>query len=129
MQVRNADLSRICAKFQIDPARLELELQRSLNHLEVVRAASPALSHTLVALLSQAWCVGSINFGARKIRSGFTVLALIDPANHHEPPAELLKLNPTAVEEQFEEAVRKSVEKEKEAAAEPLPPGPLQLPD
>jgi type VI secretion system protein VasG len=126
-QVRNTDLARICARFQIDTARLELELQRSLNHLEIAHTGSPALSHTLVTLLGQAWCVGSINYGAQKIRSGFTLLALIDADHHHELPAELRKLNPAAVEDQFEEAVRKSVEKE--AAAGSPPPAAPQLAD
>jgi type VI secretion system protein VasG len=128
IQIRNTDFSRICATFQIDTARLDQELQRSLNHFEIDKTTSPALSHTLVKLLGEAWCIGSINFGAPQIRSGFTLLALIEPSNHHELPAELLKLNPAAVEEQFPEIVRKSVEKEKEVAAETPPPGAGQLP-
>jgi len=112
MAVRNSDLARIGARFQIDMARLELELQVSLGELQAGNPGSPAFSPGLVALLRDAWCVGSLNFGAPKIRSGFTLLGLIDPDNRHRFPAELRKLNAAAVEEQFADTVRKSVEQE-----------------
>ena len=121
LPLRNTDLARICARFEIDTARLELELQRSLHHIES-GSGSPALSPALVGLLRDAWCVASLNFAAPRIRSGFTVLALIDPAQHHELPAELRKLSAAGVQEKFAEIVRKSVEKEAAAVAGPEQP-------
>jgi len=112
MEVRKSDFGCICAHFQIDMARLAVELQLALGELAGGNTGSPAFSPSLVALLRDAWCVASLDFGAPKIRSGFTLLALIDPDNRHELPAQLRKLNFAAVEADFDDIVRKSVEKE-----------------
>jgi type VI secretion system protein VasG len=40
-------------------------------------ARSPAFSPTVVKMLSEAWTVASIDFNAGKIRTGFTLLALL----------------------------------------------------
>ena len=120
--VRHTDLARICSRFQIDTARLDFELQRSLGELRGGHTGGPALGPALVGLLRDAWCVGSLEFGASKIRSGFTLLALIDPDRRYQLPAELGKLNAATVAGQFEESVRKSVENEAPPPPPPTPP-------
>ena len=70
------DFARILSHFGVDPSRLAAELTRSLDKLKRGNARTPALSPTLLNMLTEAWTIGSIDFGAGQIRTGFTILAL-----------------------------------------------------
>jgi type VI secretion system protein VasG len=72
----SGDLSRILTYFEVDKSRFAAELTRSLDSLKSGNARNPALSPKLRAMLTEAWTIGSIDFGAVEIRSGFAVLAL-----------------------------------------------------
>jgi type VI secretion system protein VasG len=72
----NGDLARILSHFEVDKSRLAAELTRSLDGLKSGNARNPALSPALRNMLTEAWTMGSIDFGANEIRSGFTILAL-----------------------------------------------------
>ncbi|HUO31205.1 MAG TPA: type VI secretion system ATPase TssH [Bryobacteraceae bacterium] len=72
----SADLSAILKHFEVDKSRFAAELTRSLDKLKSGNARNPALSPTLRNMMTEAWTLGSIDYGARQIRSGFTILAL-----------------------------------------------------
>jgi type VI secretion system protein VasG len=72
----DGDFARIAKFFEIDKSRLTEELSRSLDKLKSGNARTPALSPTLLKMLTEAWTIGSIDFNAGQIRTGFTVLAL-----------------------------------------------------
>jgi type VI secretion system protein VasG len=72
----DGDFARIGKFFEIDKSRLTTELSRSLDKLKSGNARTPALSPTLLKMLTEAWTIGSIDFNAGQIRTGFTVLAL-----------------------------------------------------
>ena len=72
----DGDFARIAKFFEIDKSRLTSELSRSLDKLKSGNARTPALSPTLLKMLTEAWTIGSIDFNAGQIRTGFTVLAL-----------------------------------------------------
>jgi type VI secretion system protein VasG len=72
----DGDFARIAKYFEIDNSRLTTELGRSLDKLKSGNARTPALSPTLLKMLTEAWTIGSIDFNAGQIRTGFTVLAL-----------------------------------------------------
>ena len=72
----DGDLSRILAFFEIDKSRLTGELTRGLDKLKTGNARTPALSPSLLKMLTEAWTLGSLDFGAAQIRTGFLVLAL-----------------------------------------------------
>jgi type VI secretion system protein VasG len=72
----DGDFARIAKFFEIDKSRLTAELSRSLDKLKSGNARTPALSPTLLKMLTEAWTIGSIDFNAGQIRTGFTVLAL-----------------------------------------------------
>ena len=72
----DGDMSRILRHFEIDQSRLISELTRSLDKLKSGNARTPALSPSLLDMLTEAWTVGSLDFGATQIRTGFVVLAL-----------------------------------------------------
>ncbi len=72
----DGDLARIVRHFGIDPSRLAAEVTRSLDKLKRGNARTPAFSPTLLNILKEAWAIGSIDFGAGQVRTGFTILAL-----------------------------------------------------
>ena len=70
------DVAAIFKHFEIDTSRLSGELARALDRLKTGNARTPALSPTLMRMLVEAWTVGSIDFNAGQVRTGFTILAL-----------------------------------------------------
>ena len=70
------DFAAIVKHFEIDKSRLTAELTRSLDKLKSGNARTPAISPTVLKMLTTAWTVGSIDFDAGQIRTGFTILAL-----------------------------------------------------
>src|SRR5579872_7001827 len=71
------DLACILRYFEIDRTRLTGELTRSLDKLKSGNARNPALSPTLVKMLTEAWTLGTIDFDSGQIRSGYAILALV----------------------------------------------------
>src|SRR5579884_4185352 len=71
------DLTCILRHFEVVRARLSNELTRTLDKLKSGNARTPALSPTLVKMMTEAWTLGSIDFGSGQIRSGYTILALV----------------------------------------------------
>ncbi|MGA8152326.1 MAG: type VI secretion system ATPase TssH [Terriglobales bacterium] len=71
------DLAAIFKHFGVDVSRFSGELARALDRLKSGNARTPALSPTLIKMLTEAWTLGSIDYGAGQVRTGFTVLALV----------------------------------------------------
>jgi type VI secretion system protein VasG len=72
----DGDLAKILRHFGVDASRLAAEVTRSLDKLKRGNARTPAFSPTLVNALKEAWAIGSIDYAAGQVRTGFTVLAL-----------------------------------------------------
>jgi type VI secretion system protein VasG len=70
------DFASIARHFEVDKSRLSTELTRSLDKLKSGNARTPAISPTILKMLVTAWTIGSIDFDAGQIRTGFTILAL-----------------------------------------------------
>jgi type VI secretion system protein VasG len=97
----SGDFAAILKHFEIDKSRLTSELAKSLDKLKSGNARTPAISPTVLKMLTTAWTIGSIDFNAGQVRSGFTVLAL---ASHEdlsrlmrEISHEFQKINPDAL--------------------------------
>ncbi len=60
----------------IDRSRLASDLARSLDRLKTGNARNPALSPQLTKMFTEAWTIGSIDFGGGEVRTGHTILAL-----------------------------------------------------
>jgi type VI secretion system protein VasG len=71
------DIAAILKHYGVDKSRLTRELERSLDGFKSGNARSPAFSPNLVKMLSQAWSIGSIEYDAGNVRTGFTLLALL----------------------------------------------------
>lgn len=72
----DGDVSNILRCFEIDKSQFTAELTRSLDRLKTGNARTPALSPSLLKMLTEAWTIGSLDFGAARIRTGFLLLAL-----------------------------------------------------
>jgi type VI secretion system protein VasG len=116
------DFARIAQQFGVDKSRLAAELTRNLDALKSGNARTPAFSPTVLKMLTEAWTVGSIDFNASQIRSGFTILALLvndDLARLvRETSRELQKIQPEALRKDFLSIVAGSREDMLETAAQ-----------
>src|SRR6201985_1583137 len=70
------DFAAIIKHFEIDKSRLTAELARSMDKLKSGNARTPNISPTIIKMFTSAWTIGSIDFNAGQIRTGFTILAL-----------------------------------------------------
>jgi len=70
------DVNAILKHFEIDTSRFSGELARAMDRLKSGNARTPALSPTLIKMMTEAWTIGSIDYGATSIRTGFTIVAL-----------------------------------------------------
>jgi type VI secretion system protein VasG len=73
----SGDFAAIIKHFEIDKSRLTNELSRSLDKLKSGNARTPAISPTVLKMLTTAWTIGSIDFNAGQVRTGFAILALV----------------------------------------------------
>src|SRR5271170_2512494 len=73
----SGDFAAIVKHFEIDKSRLSADLARSLDKLKSGNARTPAISPTVLKMLTTGWTIGSIDFNAGQVRTGFTILALV----------------------------------------------------
>src|SRR5579863_8353180 len=97
----SGDFAAIIKHFEIDKSRLTAELARSMDKLKSGNARTPAISPTVLKMLTTAWTIGSIDFNAGQVRTGFAVLALVSDEDLsrliHEVSKELQKINADAL--------------------------------
>jgi type VI secretion system protein VasG len=78
LDASGSDAVKIFHQFGVEPSRLQKELERSLDKLKSGNARTPAISPSVLKMLTEGWTTGSIDFGATQIRSGHAVLALLE---------------------------------------------------
>jgi type VI secretion system protein VasG len=115
------DAAAIFRHFEIDTSRLSGELMRAMDKLKSGNARTPALSPTVMRMLIEAWTIGSIDYSAAQVRTGFTIIAL---ATHDElvrlmrdVSREFLKIQPDVLKKDFASIVANSAEEAQAAAA------------
>ena len=129
LDATDTDLFFALKHFGVDRSRLATEIQRALDKLKTGNARTPSLSPVLVKLLTEAWTIGSIDYGAQKVRTGHVLLALVtDEDISRRMLAELPSLamvNKEALRSTFDAIVVESVESRAQMAASgaPLTPG------
>jgi type VI secretion system protein VasG len=121
----SGDLAAILKHFEVDKSRFSAELSRSLDKLKSGNARTPAISPTVLKMLTAAWTVGSIDFNAGQVRTGFTVLALASDEElsrlMRDVSKEFQKINPDALRKDFAGIVALSSEA---TTAAPAPGAP-----
>jgi len=122
----DGDFACILKQFGVDKSRLAAELTRSLDKLKSGNARTPALSPSLLKMFTQAWTIGSIDFEATRIRTGFTILALVSDDELarivRDVSREMQKIPADALKKDFLATVANSVESDEMAIAEAAAP-------
>jgi type VI secretion system protein VasG len=122
------DVAAILKHFNVDKSRFTADLQKSLDKLKSGNARSPAFSPTLVKMLSEAWTLASIEFDAGSVRTGFTLLALLQNEELarvlREITGELRKVDPEGLRVAFYDIVANSREKQAPLTAGAVSEGP-----
>jgi type VI secretion system protein VasG len=124
LDVTDSDLPRILKQFGVDKSRLTGDLTRSLDKLKSGNARTPAFSPTLTDMLSDAWTIGSLDFGAAQVRTGFSILAIAASGElsrlMREVTREFQKISAEALHKDFWNIVAGSAEDQETAQAVPL---------
>jgi type VI secretion system protein VasG len=127
LESQDNDFASIARHFEIDKSHLAKELTRSLDKLKSGNARTPAISPTILKMLVTAWTLGSIDFGAGQIRTGFTILALVSDEELsrqvREISREFQKITPDALKKDFLAIVATSHEEADAATTEPASGG------
>ncbi len=77
LDVPGGDVPILLKNFGLDRSRVTGDLMRSLDKLKSGNARTPAISPALLHAITEAWTLGSLNYGAAEVRSGFVLLALL----------------------------------------------------
>jgi len=122
------DAAAIFKHFEVDTSRLTGELARALDKLKTGNARTPALSPTLMKMLIEAWTIGSIDYNAAQVRTGFTFLALATNDElvrlMREVSREFQKIQAATLRKDFAAIVGSSAEEEQAAVAAAAPGAP-----
>jgi type VI secretion system protein VasG len=121
LDATGSDFAFIAKHFGVDKSRLSAELTRSLDKLKSGNARTPALSPSVLKMLREAWTLGSLEYGATSIRSGFTILAMAtaDDLSRmvRDVSKEFQKIDPEALRKDFASIVSQSEEEAETATA------------
>jgi len=121
LDMTDGDFAAIAKHAEIDRARLATELTRAMDRFKTGNGRTPALSPDFLELMTQAWVIGSIEFGASQIRTGFTVLSLVATERLsrivREISREFQKISAEDLRKNFHQIVRGSSEVEPAAAS------------
>ncbi|MBI4893677.1 MAG: type VI secretion system ATPase TssH [Acidobacteria bacterium] len=106
------DFDRIAYQFGLDPARLNKELNSALDELTSGNARTPSLSPSLVKMLTEAWQLASLSYGAPAVRVGHAIIALaVTPElwrQVRESSREMGRIVPDTLRLQFEQLMAES---------------------
>jgi type VI secretion system protein VasG len=128
----DGDVTQILKHFDVDRARLARDLTASLDRLKTGNARTPALSPSLVQMLSDGWLFGSIELGAGEIRTGFTIVSLMTTPELRRLASgtseEFDRISTETLRNEFDKIVSRSAEETlvTEAAAPGAPRAPVK---
>ncbi len=111
----DTDFVLILKQFGVDKSRLSTELSRSLDKLKTGNARTPSFSPSLYRMLTESWTIGSLEFGAGQVRTGFVTLALVADEELsrivRDISKELQKIEPEALRKQLAALMEDSFER------------------
>jgi type VI secretion system protein VasG len=123
LDASDGDLAFILKHSGVNRSRLVADLTKSLDKLKSGNARTPALSPTVTRMLSDAWLIGSVDYGAEQIRTGHAVLALATNDELRrlvlDVSREFDKISGETLRKEFETVVSESAEEVAATAAAP----------
>jgi type VI secretion system protein VasG len=125
LEVTDSDFQHILKHFAVNKSHLAGDLTISLDKLKTGNARTPVFSPSLVQMLSEAWTIGSLDFGAAQVRSGFCILAMAASADlarlMREVSREFQKISEETLRKNFWAIVAGSPEDQETAQAANIP--------
>src|SRR6266481_4100248 len=125
LEVTDSDLQHILKHFAVNKSHLAGDLTISLDKLKTGNARTPVFSPSLVQMLSEAWTIGSPDFGAAQVRSGFCILAIAASADlarlMREVSREFQKISEETLRKNFWAIVAGSPEDQETAQSANIP--------
>ena len=125
LEVTDNDLQHALKHFAVNKSHLAADLTASLDKLKTGNARTPVFSPSLVQMLSEAWTIGSLDFGAAQVRSGFCILAITASSNLarmlREVTREFQKISEETLRKNFWTIVAGSPEDRETAQAAEIP--------
>jgi len=122
LDASDGDVAYILKHYGVNRSRLASELTDRLDRMKTGSGSRPALSPKLVSMLQEAWMLGSVDYGARRIRTGHTLLALLVHSDLRSRAVgssrELEKIPADQLRQEFESIVAQSVEEDQEGFTE-----------
>jgi type VI secretion system protein VasG len=73
----DGDIAAILRHYEVDRARLIVDLNRALDRMKTGNARAPSLSPEIVELVKEAWLMASLEHGLSRVRSGHLLWALL----------------------------------------------------
>jgi type VI secretion system protein VasG len=125
VETQDTDIQRILHHYEVDHAKLTRDLTRALDRLKTGNARTPALSPHIPRIITEAWNLASIDYGANKVRSGHLLLALVSEESlsrlAREASAEFQKISVEELHKSLPDLVAGTVEDKRESpmATEP----------
>ena len=114
LDTTDTDAEKIFHHFGVNASRLSTELTRSLDRMKRGNGRGPSIGPAVWKMLSEAWMLGSIDFGAGRVRTGFTILALTVTEDLsrsiRDVSKEFEKIEPEALRKEFLNIVGGSAE-------------------
>ncbi len=111
---QDTDIQRILHQYGVDQTRLTRDLTRALDRLKTGNARTPALSPHIPRIITEAWNLASVDYGANKVRSGHLLLALLSEESlsrlAREASAEFQKISVEELHKNLPDLVAGTVE-------------------
>ena len=123
LDATDGDLAQILKHYGVNRSRLTDDLARGLDRLKTGNARTPSLSPHLVKVLTEAWSIGSLEYGAPQVRTGHCLLALLTNDElariAKDISREFEKIAPDVLQKEFVTVTAPSSEASAEVAAMP----------
>src|SRR3984893_6882571 len=126
----DGDIAARLRHYEVDRARLIVDLNRALDRMKTGNARAPSLSPEIVELVKEAWLMASLEHGVSRVRSGHLLWALLADEvlarRAHEASGQLLRIPAEALKRDFDAVTAGSSET---ASAVTSPEGPSTASD
>jgi type VI secretion system protein VasG len=91
LDASDSDIAVILKHFGVNRTRLADDIARALDKLKTGNGRTPSLSTSLVNALREAWVIGSVEYGAPRVRSGHLLLAILSVTELSRMAADISK--------------------------------------
>ncbi len=77
LEATDTDAEKIFHHFGVNTDRLSADLTRSLDRMKRGNGNRPSIGPSVWKMLTEAWLIGSVDYGSTRVRTGHTIAALV----------------------------------------------------